>query len=568
MLPWKLYMKRLRIGPHELVACAVIACAVILRLVLTANHWPSTQSDEGTMGLEAMHIAFRGEHPVFFYGQNYMGVVEAYLGALLFRLFGVSVFSLRLGMILLFALFLISIYCLTSLLYTKKLALITLLLLCFGSEVAIRSELLAVGGIVETLLFSTLAMLLACWLALTADTERRRQQGWRRFAAFGGWGLVVGLGIWSDVLIAPFVLTGGIIILLFCWREWRSWAIPCISAGLLLGACLLIKYNLTAPPDQNSLAVTLSIQGGSDPGAGIVVGSSGPLKHLVSTFLYALPVATGLYPMCKLDVLPIFGQFGPTTWSCSIAQGGWSLGYMALLLISMAMAIVPLSKLLIAYRSRQEAWSEEQRQLAVLYVARLALILCGLLTITLFLRSTLGAAKPTSSRYLIGLSIVLPSVLWPLWNSIEQRAPRKGLNILWMVVRYALLLFVTAMVLVSTVAILPELSAARARAAADQQLLHDLEQRGITRFYSEYWTCDRLTFLSQEQTICSDINTSFQTAQVNRIPAYTAIVASDARTAYVLPAGAFTKAAARHPVFSKHYRRFTLDGYVVYEPSS
>src|SRR5579863_8841358 len=108
-----------------------------MRVVLIAQGWPETNSDEGTMGLEAMHIAFRGEHPIFLYGQNYMGMVEAYLGAALFRLFGVSLFNLRLGMLLLFTLFLIAIYALVCLLYSKKFALAVLALLCVGTPTII-----------------------------------------------------------------------------------------------------------------------------------------------------------------------------------------------------------------------------------------------------------------------------------------------------------------------------------------------------------------------------------------------------------------------------------------------
>src|ERR1700686_4825711 len=118
-----LYVKHLKSRPYEIAALIIIVLAVLLRIILIAKGWPETDSDEGTMGLEAMHIAFRGEHPVFLYGQNYMGMIEAYVGALLFRLFGVSLFSLRLGMVILFALFLVSLYLLTSLLYSKKLAL-------------------------------------------------------------------------------------------------------------------------------------------------------------------------------------------------------------------------------------------------------------------------------------------------------------------------------------------------------------------------------------------------------------------------------------------------------------
>ena len=85
------------------------------------------------MTLEARHIAFLGEHPIFLYGQNYMGTIEAYLGALLMHIFGTPLFSIRLGLILLFALFLGCMYFLTSLLYSKRLALFSLFLLSIGS---------------------------------------------------------------------------------------------------------------------------------------------------------------------------------------------------------------------------------------------------------------------------------------------------------------------------------------------------------------------------------------------------------------------------------------------------
>ena len=89
-------MKHLRIGTYELYALLIIAFAIGLRILLVSLGWPPTNSDEGTMGLMARHIAYNGEYPIYFYGYNYMGALEAYLGAGFFRLFGSSVFTLRL----------------------------------------------------------------------------------------------------------------------------------------------------------------------------------------------------------------------------------------------------------------------------------------------------------------------------------------------------------------------------------------------------------------------------------------------------------------------------------------
>ncbi|HCJ36167.1 MAG TPA: hypothetical protein DHV65_17955, partial [Ktedonobacter sp.] len=84
------------IDKYQLFALLIIVLAVCLRILLTASGWPTTNSDESTIGLMARHIAYNGEHPVVFYNRNYLGALEAYLGAAFFRLFGPSLFSLRL----------------------------------------------------------------------------------------------------------------------------------------------------------------------------------------------------------------------------------------------------------------------------------------------------------------------------------------------------------------------------------------------------------------------------------------------------------------------------------------
>ena len=228
-------LKRPDIGKYHLLALLIIALAICLRLLLTALGWPTTNSDEGTIGLMARHIAYNGEHPVVFYSRNYLGALEAYLGAASFRLFGPSLFSLRLGIILLDALFFASMYLLTSLLYTKKLALFVLVLLGLGSSAIFLRELYATGGTTQTLLFGTLAFLLASWLTLSYRQDLTSSRKWLRFAAYAGWGLVVGLAIWSDLVVLPVLMMAGLLLLLFCWRDLRTLAPLCLLLGFVIG---------------------------------------------------------------------------------------------------------------------------------------------------------------------------------------------------------------------------------------------------------------------------------------------------------------------------------------------
>ncbi len=178
-------LKKVNFSLYTKCAVVIIALAMLLRIVLTALGWPVTNSDESTMGLMAVHIASLKDFPIFLWGQNYMGAFEAYLGAVLFHVFGVSVFTLRLTTMLEFAVFLVSMYLLASLLYTKKIALVTLLLLNVGSVMMLYTEFMAHGGYPEILCFGAVAFLLASWLAITSDQDLSPRRQWLRMLAFG-----------------------------------------------------------------------------------------------------------------------------------------------------------------------------------------------------------------------------------------------------------------------------------------------------------------------------------------------------------------------------------------------
>src|SRR5437868_14293384 len=255
-------LKRLRIGPYELCMFSVVVAATVARLVLISYNWPVTNSDEGNMGLLAMHVAYRGELPIFFYGLPYMGPLEGYIAAPLFHLLGPSLFSLRVGLLLLFGSFLISMYYLTRLLYTERFALAIVILLSFGSSLLILLQLRAVGEYPEMLLFAALIPLLASWLALSSHTfspDGAKRVKRKRIMVYGFLGLVVGLAIWVDFLILPFVATAGLLLLLFCRRELLTWAGLSLLLGVVVGAFPLLLYIVTAPLSQNSLIILLEI---------------------------------------------------------------------------------------------------------------------------------------------------------------------------------------------------------------------------------------------------------------------------------------------------------------------
>src|SRR5689334_12428092 len=245
-----LYTKR-----YELLMIALVIVATAGRLPLIAGHWPVTNSDEGNMGILARHVAYNGEWPTFFYGLPYMGPVEGYVAALFFHLFGASLVSLRLALLPFYVGFLIGMYFLTRLLYTRRLALAMVLLFSLGSDELFARELKAVGEYPEMMAFTAWMCLLVAWLVLTSTPLRegeRRTRG-QRVVIYALLGLLIGLAIWVDLIILPFVALSVVLLLLVCRHELGSKAGLALLLGFVVGLMPLIIYNVTSPINQNSI---------------------------------------------------------------------------------------------------------------------------------------------------------------------------------------------------------------------------------------------------------------------------------------------------------------------------
>jgi hypothetical protein len=593
-----LRIRQIKFGTYGILAFLIIALATVLRIFLIAWGWPHSNADEETMGIIAMHIAYHGEHPIFFYGQNYMGLLEEYLGAAFFQLFGVSVFSLRLVPVLFFALFLANMYLLTSLLYTKKLALITLILLSLGSSIMLDTELVALGGYSELLFFGSLSMLLASWLAISYDQYSSPRRKLRRLFAFGCWGLVGGLGFWTDFLMLGFILIPGLLLLAFCWRELLKGAVLPVVLGLVLGAFPLIVYNLHAPPGQHTLAVLQYLHNnGSLQLAQLRAHYTMPFEpQLRGTLLTTLPAAIGGTPFC-FDAYTHFrlaGYLGTENVTCSIVHGNlslittalvWSLGFILLWSIATFLTLRHLWRL--RKRTPEPSWTTSEKQAVTRDFARLMLLCSAALTLYLFVSSPISAAFPTNSRYLIGLLISTPALISSLWGladdngATSQRVHSENndlskrtrfpfaINIATgkIALRQGVLVLIGILLLVGTINAFLEIPTVQAYNQQQDALIHDLMRLKITHFYTDYWTCDSIVFLSKEHIICSSVDNALL-PHYNRYLPYVALVKADPNSAYVFPYGAsqipsFTKKVAHS---TKHYRRFVLDGYVIYQP--
>jgi len=554
--------KRLR--RIDFVIFTFIFMATLLRFILIYFHWPITNSDEGNMGLLARHVAYNGEWPIFFYGLPYMGPIEGYIAAPLFYIFGPSTFTLRLGLLPFFPLFLICMYYLTRLLFTHRMAVFIVILFCFGSDEIISRQVKAVGEYPELLFFAAFISFVAVWLALSSSTvdQRKRTTPWRIFV-YGILGLVAGIAVWVDFLIFPFLGTAIVLLLLFCRREVLSWAGLSFLAGLLIGLFPLLIYNVSAPLGQNTFEVLQTLEH----------TTSGPqipfMQQAVGTLMIGIPDATGSYPHCTAANFPFFGA--PNV-QCIILQGGWGIGYLILWVIATVLAVVTIRRLWKGHSLLHPHLSFDERQSLIRQCCRLMLQLSAIGTIFLYVSSTGPALAPeATARYLECLLIAFPATLWPLWDGLNVLRIRENWRLaVSNFLRISLLLLLMSIFVLGTIGILLGIPAAQTAYQQQDLLVQKLLNLGATRIYSEYWTCNRLTFQSEEKIICSALNPDL-TPGFDRYIKYRSIVGADPLPAYVFPQGmqqiVWLDAMMEYdPQFSATYQRLTFENYVIYIP--
>ena len=116
--------------------------------------------DTSTVGLMGIHI-LEGERPLFYYGQNYMGALEAYVAAVMFALFGVSTTSLSLSPILFALGWIAATYLLYSELFDHRAGLAAALCTAAAGWYPLWFSMASNGGYPGTFFFGTLFLYFA-----------------------------------------------------------------------------------------------------------------------------------------------------------------------------------------------------------------------------------------------------------------------------------------------------------------------------------------------------------------------------------------------------------------------
>lgn len=441
----------------------VLAAALVGRVLLLASGAVSFHSDEAVVGLMARHI-LAGERPIFFYGQAYMGSLDAWLIALGFTVFGQSVLAIRIVESILYLLFVA-----TGFLVAWRVSARVIVAAVAALVLAVPNVLLALystatlGGYNETLLLGNLILLLGWDI-----THEHRQSYWR-------WellGLCAGVGWWTNGLIIAYALPVTLLLLVDWMRatsigqfslaqRGRFLRLPFAQIGLALMAFFIGSAPWWAFNFTNDFAALRFYLPSNAPSAfaGTDIPPLPTDQRLIGLFLLGLPAVIGL----RFPWLP--GYFLPA--------------------IGLAVVLI---YVLAAYRLLRDRnrLKPDGRPLVLGMIG----LFCGLFIVSRF------SIDPTG-RYFLPLTLPLGIVLGTLADSFRSTLARLALA--GVVIGYGLVGTVTAITTVPPGLTTQFNLETHIPNTDDAALIAFLDEYGLYRGYTNYWISFRLAFLSGDR---------------------------------------------------------------------
>jgi len=192
------------------------------------------ESDEAIVGLMGRHI-LRGELPIFYYGQNYMGAIEPFLTAAFFAIFGATVLVLKLVPFVLLCAFVVVHYFLACAVVTRQTAILATALVAVSPAFLNIWSLKSRGGYMALLVLGTLALLVAARMLNEGYTHRK--------AALLG--LSLGLAWWTHFLSIVYIVPILVVLLLKNERKLLSSTGMIFLGSFFFGSLPFWMYNLS-----------------------------------------------------------------------------------------------------------------------------------------------------------------------------------------------------------------------------------------------------------------------------------------------------------------------------------
>jgi hypothetical protein len=275
------------------LVCLLVGIASAIRVVFLLLDAFPFNADEAIVALMGRHILAGNGVPLFFYGQSYMGSLDALLVAFGFYLFGEQVWVIRIIQILLYAGFMLtSIWLAQRLSKSRKIALLIGVLLAFPTVNIFLYTTVSLGGYGEAMLIGNIILILA-HIIVTEESATGRYLLWFSL------GFLVGFGFWVFGLTLVFGLASTVYLLIHTIfkrgsshfrQDIKQWALyglgavigltPIIAAAIRSGLGVIIQ-------EATGSAISSAAQGTFLEQIGM---------RIVSFVLLGIPVITGIRP--------------------------------------------------------------------------------------------------------------------------------------------------------------------------------------------------------------------------------------------------------------------------------
>jgi len=192
-----------------------VFAGIALKISVLAFEAVPFNADEAVVALMARHI-LQGERPLFFYGQAYMGSLDAFLIAAVFKLIGYQIWGIRLVQIILYALTLVTTGWLGKSLTGKwQIGVIAAWLLAVPTISMTLYTTVSMGGYGEMLLIGNLILLIT--ISIAKDIGRNDSKGGS--LKWFGLGFLSGFGVWVFGLTLVYSLPA---LIYLAWYSWRA----------------------------------------------------------------------------------------------------------------------------------------------------------------------------------------------------------------------------------------------------------------------------------------------------------------------------------------------------------
>ena len=260
-------------------------------------------SDEAVVALMARHI-LGGELPTFFYGQAYMGSLDAYLVAAGFAIFGQTVWVIRFVQVILYLLTIITTVAIGDVAFkSPESGLLAGLFLALPPVNSMLYTTVSLGGYGEALLIGSLDLLVG--FIILNRLKSYPEPGRKGSVLFLIWGFLTGAGLWANGLTFVFSAPMGLALLWSIFKQPGRW-----TSGLKKGWTVIPGFLLGSLPwwlfaIQNGLPVLIAELFGSAVAVEQEFWLVRVLNHGLNFLALGLPAAIGIRPPWEVRWLAV-----------------------------------------------------------------------------------------------------------------------------------------------------------------------------------------------------------------------------------------------------------------------